>query len=475
MPVFSVGARAGLVFLVAAVQGIAQTSLNLSAPAVLLNSSEARAVRVSASKGGPLAYKVADLPAWLTATSANNYTTPDALYFQIRNSLCGTCTATVKLIPESGEAVTVDVRYSAATAPGQMQLIVSSSSVNLSDTLARTVMVSVGTGAVMAYTMTQPPDWLTVSSANHFTTPDTLYFQLARSNCGTCTAALTLLPSGSRTGTPITVAYDLNSGSSYRTLANHVTLAYPAGPGGVCGPGFVSGCSTGISSVNSSVQTYSAKVNRSEDAWILMNLLAGSVTNVPLANGLNLSVNPAVAGSMASGAYTAQVVVYNPANQGDMMLIDVSLLLNPGSLTVSPASGAGGSQTFTLEFPHPGGWQNLTVANLLINGTLDGQHACYAAYELATGRLLLLDDEAKDYESGANSQCGLRLDSANGDGNTLKLTIHVTFTARFAGKKNIYLAARDNARNNSGWQLAGTWEVRPPPQAPPAPPRKKKK
>lgn len=471
MPALKAPACAGLLSLLLVPTGLAQTSLTVSSPAVLLSTSEARPVRVGTSKGGSVAYKVEDLPAWLTTTSTHNYTTPDTLYFQLASSVCGVCTATVKLLPEGGEAIILTVRYSPGSSSPQTQLIVSSSSVNLSNTQARQVMVSVVTGASVAYTVSPAPDWLVVTSTHHFSTPDTLYFQLASTTCGDCKATLTLLPAGARAGTPVTVAYDLNAGSSFRTVASHVTLAYPAAAGGACGAGFVSGCNVGISSMNPSVKTFGARVNHVSDTWILMNNATVSITKVPLADGLNLAVNPALVESMAQGAYSGQVEVYNPANQSDLMLIDVSLLVKPGSMTISPASGAGSSQTFTIGIPHPGGWQNLRVVNLLINSTLDGQQACYAAYELATSNLLLLDDQGKDYQSGANSQCGMRLLSAKGDGNTLTLAVNVSFRAAFAGKKNIYLAERDNAQNNSGWQALGTWEVRPPP----VPPRKKKK
>jgi hypothetical protein len=269
------------------------------------------------------------------------------------------------------------------------------------------------------------------------------------------------------------VTYDVNAGSSYRTTAAHVTLAYPGPMGTACGTGFVSGCSIAISSTNPAVKTYNAKVNHSGDTWILINNSPGSITGLPLSNGLSLSVNPAVADTLATGAYSGQVMVYNPANQGDVLMVNVSLLVNPGNIAVSPSSGAGSSETFTMQFPHPGGWQKLSVVSMLIGGSLEPEHACFVAYELATSSLLLVDDQAQGgYAPGANSQCGVRLVSAKGDGNLLTLAVNVSFRAGFSGKKNIYLSARDNAQNNSGWLALGTWEVRPPAAAPP---KKKKK
>jgi len=49
--------------------------------------------------------------------------------------------------------------------------------------------------------------------------------------------------------------------------------------------------------------------------------------------------------------------------------------------------------------------------------------------------------------------------SAIGNGETLTLTLNVTFKAGFGGNKIAYLAARDRAGNNSGWQALGVWQV----------------
>ena len=58
-----------------------------------------------------------------------------------------------------------------------------------------------------------------------------------------------------------------------------------------------------------------------------------------------------------------------------------------------------------------------------------------------------------------NSQCSVTLTSAAGNGNLLTLTLNVTFNASFGGNKILYLAARDVAQNNSGWQAVGVWQV----------------
>jgi hypothetical protein len=50
-------------------------------------------------------------------------------------------------------------------------------------------------------------------------------------------------------------------------------------------------------------------------------------------------------------------------------------------------------------------------------------------------------------------------ESRSGNGNLLTLTLNVTFKTGLAGNRVVYMAARDQAENNSGWQALGTWTV----------------
>lgn len=461
----------------------AQT-LSVKSPTVLLNSSEARSTEVTVFEGPPVKYTVTGQPAWLSISSDNRYTTPDTLSFQLTSSICGSCTAAMTLLPEGGGPATpITVRYSPPGVPSETVLALSSSSVTLNNTQARSITVSGPNGTTVPYTVNHAPDWLRIDSAHQYTTPDTLSIQMSSSLCGDCRAELTLLPAGGAKGAPLVVTYNTNGGSTYHTSISHVTLTYPAGAGGDCYTGAVSSCTVELKSDIASVKTYSAKVEHTDrDNWLLLNNMAGMVGGVPVGNGLVLTVNPAIAPSLPTGQYAGQVVVFNRENSADLAIVDVSLLVNPGEISISPSAGAGNSQTFVMQFPHPAGWQNLHVINILINGSLEWRQSCYMAYEVPIATLHLTDDEAKAQGpegsialgkpgTVANSQCTVRLISANGEGNLLTLTLNLTFKPGFTGKKIIYLAARDKARNNSGWLPKGTWEVKPPP---PPPARKKK-
>ena len=53
----------------------------------------------------------------------------------------------------------------------------------------------------------------------------------------------------------------------------------------------------------------------------------------------------------------------------------------------------------------------------------------------------------------------MSLVSADTNATTLTLKLNVTFTAGFGGNQVVYLAARDQAGDNSGWQASGVWQV----------------
>jgi hypothetical protein len=135
-----------------------------------------------------------------------------------------------------------------------------------------------------------------------------------------------------------------------------------------------------------------------------------------------------------------------------------------------PPYGSGLNQTMTFTFNDPRGWQDLDVVNVLINNFLDGRNACYLAHSRSADVLYLVNDAGSVLSAGlvfgssgsvSNSQCSVAGigSSASGNGNTLTLTLNLSFTTSFGGNKVVYMAARDLAANNSGWQPLGVWQI----------------
>jgi hypothetical protein len=146
----------------------------------------------------------------------------------------------------------------------------------------------------------------------------------------------------------------------------------------------------------------------------------------------------------------------------------------PAVSGVSPARATTASATYTFTFTDTNGFADLAVLNVLVNRFLDGRNGCYVAYvpsSPTTGLVLLVNDNGDaggPYQTLSvpgtgviqNSQCMISGagSSVAGSGNTLTLTLPITFSPGFTGSQVIYAAARSSART-SGWQPIGSVTV----------------
>ncbi len=153
----------------------------------------------------------------------------------------------------------------------------------------------------------------------------------------------------------------------------------------------------------------------------------------------------------------------------------------PGTVPAGPAVsgmtpgrsfGFGGPYSFT--FTSSLGWADVGVANVLLNDAIDGRVGCFIAFVASgpgTGTLYLVNDAGDAGSNLAplaipsagfveNSQC--RIDgtgsSSAGSGNTLTLSLAMTYKAPFSGSRIFFAAARSTTAN-SGWQSIGTLAV----------------
>lgn len=181
-------------------------------------------------------------------------------------------------------------------------------------------------------------------------------------------------------------------------------------------------------------------------------LLAGWTAPAPVP----ASANPIVIAVAGPETVTANFVAASSARP-------------PSPLSVNPPVSTGASQAFTFIFTDPDGAQNLDVLDILINATLDSKGACYMAYQPAIGVVWLVNDNGTlgggaGLEGGAGNDHCLATNHGSlisTSGNDLILTLNINFNASVAGNKVIYMAARDTAGNNSGWQVMGTHAVPP--------------
>jgi trimeric autotransporter adhesin len=143
-------------------------------------------------------------------------------------------------------------------------------------------------------------------------------------------------------------------------------------------------------------------------------------------------------------------------------------LLVPSARDGGPIAPSGNAQTIVARYSHPAGAEYLGVVNVLINRALDGGNACYIAYSRPFGLLFLVRDGGTaegligplipgSAESVSNGQCTISGPgtSAVVSGNSLTLTLAVSYTASFRGNRVIYTAAQSVSNVTSGWQTMG--------------------
>jgi len=141
----------------------------------------------------------------------------------------------------------------------------------------------------------------------------------------------------------------------------------------------------------------------------------------------------------------------------------------PVPVSMTPSSGSGWSQVFQFAVSDPNGWQDVHWMLVIVNGPLNGRGACYLNFNRSQGALWLANDEASGWVGGLlgsggtveNSQCQVRLNESGvtGSGNTLVLTVSLSFKSGFSGLKWFYAMAQDYGGLQSTWQTLGSWTV----------------
>jgi hypothetical protein len=140
------------------------------------------------------------------------------------------------------------------------------------------------------------------------------------------------------------------------------------------------------------------------------------------------------------------------------------------AVAVSPNSGSGLQQTFTLHYSDGAGATDLSTVWAWFNATFasSAANSCMVYYSRPSNTLNLINDAGTAWLSApvgssttlANGQCSVNASSVsvNVSGTDLLLTLSVTFSATYNGAKNVYLWA-GGGTVNSGWQTLGVWTV----------------
>jgi len=145
--------------------------------------------------------------------------------------------------------------------------------------------------------------------------------------------------------------------------------------------------------------------------------------------------------------------------------------VNPMVVSLTPNSGTANSATLSITYRDATAAGNLQATQILINSALDGANACYVPFFVPGNLLLLVPDNGDGNQATAmpiagggtleNSQCRVEsVGSARSDsGNTMTLTVKLTFKTPFNGRKIIYGGVQTTTNANSGWHAIGAWVV----------------
>jgi len=142
----------------------------------------------------------------------------------------------------------------------------------------------------------------------------------------------------------------------------------------------------------------------------------------------------------------------------------------PMPISATPVGESGTGQIFAFTFSDPSGATDIVSAQVDLNAILVPTKACYLSYTRASNTIALAGDSGAlpaglvigSSGSSQNSQCTINAgaSSVTASGNTLTLNLALTFSAPFAGAKNIYMDVSNSAMS-SGWLQMGAWVVAP--------------
>ncbi len=197
---------------------------------------------------------------------------------------------------------------------------------------------------------------------------------------------------------------------------------------------------------------------------------SATVNGIYLDLSLDISFRPGFAG--AKGIFTSVVngsgLTSGWAQPGTWTVTGAGNQA-PSGMTVSPASGGGARQLFTIQFTDPDGGGDFEEAGLTVGHAASAPSSCTLAFQRGVNRILLSDDDGSGWSEAApgagtttsNSQCVLRsaTSSFSVSGTIWTVVADLEFTSGWSGMKGIFLRSADSGGNIKDWTAAGTYRV----------------
>lgn len=214
-----------------------------------------------------------------------------------------------------------------------------------------------------------------------------------------------------------------------------------------------------------------AGVNASGSALVLGSYLGGNSLDSANAVALDSAQNLYVAGQTQSSNFPAVNAIQSFGGLVDMFLTRLGAGVQPPSGGgVSPSSGTGPSQTFTLTYTDPQGYQDLASTEVLLNTSPTAPGGCSVRFDRLSKSLYLRLESGSTARGWAkagaavllqNSMCVVDVanSSVSLSGNTVIVNLALRFKPVFRGSLNVYLQSRSRSGLASTWQSQGTWIV----------------
>jgi hypothetical protein len=217
-----------------------------------------------------------------------------------------------------------------------------------------------------------------------------------------------------------------------------------------------------------------AKLNPAGTALTDTDFLGGLGADAGYGIALDNSTNAYLTGQTSSSNFPLKTPAQSSLGTSNLTAFVAKFTFGangpPTAVSVSPPSGNGASQTFTLLYSDSRGFADISWVEMNWNATQSAAGACYLHYDRIGNTIQLSNDAGAGWVGSAtptvagilqNSQCILDAgaSSVSGSGNILRLNLALTFKGAFAGSKNIYMQVQTVSSTLTPWQVRGTWIV----------------
>lgn len=217
----------------------------------------------------------------------------------------------------------------------------------------------------------------------------------------------------------------------------------------------------------SQTQQFTARIDGSTSTAVTWSLGPASLGTL---SGAGLYTAPTSL-TVPQAAIVTATSTANPAKSGSGYITLWPPEIMPATVSATPSSGSGSSQTFTFVYMDPNGASDISWVEANFSSPFSTTGACLIHHDPVYNKVWLYGDTSGAGWLGGltlgtvgnieNSQCRINVaaSSASLAGNNLTLNVAVAFSQPYEGARLVHLRAKDLLANDTGWVQRGTWTV----------------